>query len=113
MYARASVIRFDGRFLDDAGEAQVLQDLDYVLSEQEETEASGVSRKIREEQRQTQTVRDAQDQPYVLREAAPRVRGVLILAEGAQSSVVRQELLMAVQALLGVSADEVYIASYQ
>ena len=99
--------------LDDAGEAQVLQDLDYVLSEQEETEASGVSRKIREEQRQTQTVRDAQDQPYVLRESAPRVRGVLILAEGAQSSVVRQELLMAVQALLDVSADEVYIASYQ
>jgi len=27
--------------------------------------------------------------------------------------VVRQDLLMAVQALLGVSADEVYIAAYQ
>ena len=99
--------------LDDAGEAQVLQDQDYTLSEQEESDASGVSRKIREEQQQTETVRDAQDQPYVLRESAPRVRGVLILAEGAQSSVVRQELLLAVQALLGVSADEVHIAAYQ
>lgn len=99
--------------LDDAGEAKVLQDLDYTLSEQEDSNVSGASRKIREEQQQTETVRDAQDQPYVLREAAPRVRGVLILAEGAQSSVVRQDLLLAVQALLGVSADEVYIAAYQ
>lgn len=99
--------------LDDAGEAKVLQDLDYTLSEQEDSDVSGSRRKIREEQQQTETVRDAQDQPYVLREAAPRVRGVLILAEGAQSSVVRQDLLLAVQALLGVSADEVYIAAYQ
>ncbi|MBR6683095.1 MAG: hypothetical protein IKL38_02010, partial [Firmicutes bacterium] len=99
--------------LDDAGEAKVLQDLDYTLSEQEDSDVSGSRRKIREEQQQTETVRDAQDQPYVLREAAPKVRGVLILAEGAQSSVVRQDLLLAVQALLGVSADEVYIAAYQ
>lgn len=98
---------------DDNGTVAVLQDSDYTRAEQEESDASGGSRKILEEQRQTETVRDAQDQPYVLREDAPSVRGVLILAEGAGSSVVRQELLMAAQALLGVSADEVHIAAYQ
>ncbi len=99
--------------LEDGGEVAVLQDLDYTRTEQEESDASGASRKTLEEQRQTETVRDAQDQPYILREDVPKVRGVLILAEGAESSVVRQELLMAAQALLGVSADDVHIAVYQ
>ena len=99
--------------LEDGGEVAVLQDLEYTRAEQEESDATGGSRKTLEEQRQTETVRDAQDQPYVLREDTPRVRGILILAEGAESSVVRQELLMAAQALLGVSADEVHIAAYQ
>ncbi len=99
--------------LDDGGEVAVLQDLDYTRAEQEESDASGAGRKTLEEQRQTETVLDAQDQPYVLREDAPKIRGVLILAEGAGSSVVRQELLMAAQAVLGVSADEVHIAVYQ
>ena len=99
--------------LDDTGEAKVLQDLESALSEQEETDASGASRKYLEKQSQTETVRDAQDQPYVLGETSPRVRGVLILAEGAKSNQVRQELLWAVQALLDVSADEVHIAGYQ
>ena len=99
--------------LDDNGEEVVLQDLDYTRAEQEETDASGASRKTWEEQRQTETVRDAQDQPYVLREDTPKIRGVLILAEGAESSVVQQELLRTAQALLGVSADDVHIAPYQ
>lgn len=99
--------------LEDGGEMMVLQDLDYTRTEQEESDASGASRKSLEEQRQTETVRDAQDQPYILRENVPKVRGILILAEGAESSVVRQELLRSAQALLGVSADEVHIAAYQ
>ncbi len=99
--------------LEDSGEVTVLQDLDYTRTEQEESDSSGAGRKTLEEQRQTETVRDAQDQPYVLRENVPKVRGILILAEGAESSVVRQELLQSAQALLGVSADEVHIAAYQ
>ena len=99
--------------LDDGGEAYVLQDSEYARSEAEESAASGESRKTLQVQNQTETVRDAQDQPYVLKEITPRVRGVLILAEGAGSSVVQQELLMATQALLGVSASNVHIAPYQ
>ncbi len=99
--------------LEDSGEVTVLQDLDFNRAEQEEADSSGGSRKTLEEQRKTETVRDAQDQPYIIRENMPGVKGVLILAEGAESSVVRQELLMAVQALLGVSADKVYVAAYQ
>ena len=96
-----------------SGEAVVLQDSELTRSELEETDASGVRRKSLEEQRQTETVRDAQDQPFVLREDAPKVRGILILAEGAGSNVVQQELLKAAQALLGVSAQNVHIAPYQ
>ena len=99
--------------LDDGGEVEVLQDHDSTRTEQEELDASGGSRKMLEDQRQMETVRDAQDQPYVLRQNVPTIRGVLILADGAESSVVKQELLMAVQALLGVPADQVHIAAYQ
>lgn len=99
--------------LEDSGEVVVLQDLDYAQTEQEESDASGASRKTLEKQQQTETVRDAQDQPYILRENAPEIRGVLILAEGAESSVVRQQLLMAAQVLLGISANEVHIAVYR
>ena len=99
--------------MDDGGEVTVLQDQDHTRTEQEEADTSGVSRKLLEEQQQTETVRDAQDQPYVLKQNVPTVRGVLILAEGAESHVVKQELLLAVQALLGVSADQVHIAVYR
>lgn len=99
--------------LDDGGEVSVLQDHDDTRTEQEETNSSGESRKLLENRQQTETVRDAQDQPYVLRQNVPTIRGVLILAEGAESSVVKQELLRAVQALLGVPADQVHIAVYQ
>ncbi len=99
--------------LDDGGEVTVLQDHDDTRTEQEETDSSGGSRKLLENRQQTETVRDAQDQPYVLRQNVPTIRGVLILADGAESSVVKQELLMAVQALLGVPADQVHIAAYQ
>ena len=99
--------------LDDNGEVMVLQDHDSTRIEQEETDASGISRKMLENQQQTETVRDAQDQPYVLKQNVPKIRGVLILAEGAESNVVKQELLLAVKALVGVPADKVHIAAYQ
>ena len=98
---------------DDDGEATVLQDHDYTQTEQEESDASGGSRKLLEKQQQTETVRDAQEQPYVLRQDMPTIRGILVLAEGAESSVVKQEILMALQALLGVSADRIHIGAYQ
>lgn len=99
--------------LEDAGQACVLQDSEYTRSEAEESTSSGERRQTLEVQSQTETVRDAQNQPYVLRALMPQVQGVLILAEGAESSVVQQELLEAVQALLGVSASSVHIAPYQ
>lgn len=99
--------------LADNGQAHVLQDSDYTRSETEETASSGQDRHMLEEQGQTETVRDAADQPFVVKEEAPKVQGVLILAEGAGSSVVQQELLQAAQALLGVSAQNVHIAPYQ
>lgn len=99
--------------LADGGEVYVLQDSEYVRSETEETDASGQGRHILEEQHQTQTVRDAADQPFVLKEESPKVQGILIMAEGAGSSIVQQELMQAAQALLGISAQRVHIASYQ
>ena len=99
--------------LKDDGEVTVLQDLETTQIEQEESDASGGSRKMLESQQQTETVRDAQDQPYVVRQNVPTIRGVLVLAEGAASNVIKQEILFAVQALLDIPADQIHIGVYQ
>ena len=98
--------------LDDQGQVTVLQDSEMTLSEEEIVANSGESRSRTEQEQRTETVRDADDEPFVVKERAPTVRGVLILGEGADSRVVKQELLAAVQALLGVSAQHVHIAPY-
>lgn len=47
--------------------------------------------------------------PYVVKELEPNIEGVLVLAEGGDSAVVKQELLEAVQALFPIEAHKVKI----
>ena len=47
--------------------------------------------------------------PYVVKELEPNIEGVLVLAKGGDSAVVKQELLEAVQALFPIEAHKVKI----
>ena len=47
--------------------------------------------------------------PLIIQEIAPVVKGVIIVAEGADQTAVKLELLRACQALLGVSSDNIEI----
>lgn len=47
--------------------------------------------------------------PYVVKELEPNIEGVLVLAEGGGSAMVKQELLEAVQALFPIAAHKVKI----
>ena len=97
----------------DGGEASVLQDEKSSRSLTEEKDSAGGSRRVEEEDRDRTTVSDASGQPYVLKETAPAIQGVLILAEGASSAVVREQLMRAAQALKGVPDTNIQVASYQ
>ena len=47
--------------------------------------------------------------PYVASETNPRVEGVLVIAEGGDSSRVKQEIIEAAQALFGIEAHKIKI----
>lgn len=49
------------------------------------------------------------ESPVVVKEEAPAVKGVLVVAEGAQDSAVRRELAQAVETLLGVPPHKVMV----
>ena len=53
--------------------------------------------------------RDGEDTPLIVKEIAPEVLGVVVVAEGADNVGVRINLLQAVQTLLNVKADKVEI----
>ena len=48
-------------------------------------------------------------EPLILKQNLPKVRGVLVVAEGAEDIRIRTELMYAVTALLDVTADRVEI----
>jgi stage III sporulation protein AG len=95
------------------GETTILQDEEYHYASTEEADASGGLRQIEEENRTTQTVVDADGSPYVVQKTTPKIKGVLVLAEGASSAVVRQEIIDAVQALLQLPVTSIHVATYQ
>ena len=49
------------------------------------------------------------DSPYVTRETAPEIEGVLVVAQGAGSSSVKTEIYEAVQALFNVPAHKIKV----
>ena len=49
------------------------------------------------------------DEPLILMEKLPKIKGVIVVAQGAENVQVRLEMLRAVQALLDVEADNIEI----
>lgn len=52
---------------------------------------------------------NGEEQPLVLMEILPVIKGVVVVAEGAKDVAVRLNLLSAVQALLGIDSDSIQI----
>ncbi|MCL2572889.1 MAG: hypothetical protein FWE11_10875 [Defluviitaleaceae bacterium] len=79
----------------------------------QEEDAGGGTRDQRQHSTQTQTViitdRNGIDQPLVLREIAPRVEGIVIIAQGGDDPFVRDALTRAAQAVLGVEIHMIQV----
>ena len=71
----------------------------------DKVEESGESGKHFEEK----VVLAAGDEPVVLREVTPEIKGVLIVAQGGGDARVRAALISAAQALLGVEAHKIEV----
>ncbi|MCL2501209.1 MAG: hypothetical protein FWE90_12875 [Defluviitaleaceae bacterium] len=89
--------------------------MDIISSESltREEDAQGGNREMRQTSDQSQTVlvpdRNGSSRPLVLRESEPRIEGIVIIAEGGDSPLVRAELTRAAQAVLGLDAHRIQV----
>lgn len=99
--------------LESRGERIVEKDTPESRKSVEETDSSGGSRTTDEQDWGEETVYyedgSGGKSPYVVKELEPNIEGVLVLAEGGGSAVVKQELLEAVQALFPIEAHKIKI----
>ena len=59
--------------------------------------------------RKSEEVASVSGEALIIKENQPKVRGVIVIAEGASSIAVRNSILSAVMTLLDVTADKVEI----
>lgn len=113
------------RYVEGAGQVQVLITLagseEQVLtrdgleeiSETLETDAAGGSRRVSETRMDKSVVRTVdergKDVPLVVRTIAPKVEGVVVIAQGAGSAQVRRDIIEAIQVLFEVDMNRIAI----
>ena len=78
-----------------------------------ETDAGGILREQQDNHYQGSKIiitdRDGTQRPLVLKEIEPRVEGVIIVAQGGDDIIVRDALIRAAQAVLGVQIHKVQV----
>jgi len=78
----------------------------------EEVDGEGGVRNVLQQSKEVQPIiidGTGGDQPMVLKELTPEVKGVIVIAEGARDVRVRMELLRAVRTALGVNSNQVEV----
>lgn len=78
-----------------------------------ESDSQGGTRTTKQENREESTVYtqgDGQDQsPYVSKELSPKIEGVVVVAQGGDQAVVKQNITEAVEALFGIESHKIRI----
>ncbi|MCM1387521.1 MAG: hypothetical protein NC231_09345 [Bacillus sp. (in: Bacteria)] len=95
-------------------EEKVLEkDVPEEISETLETDAEGGSRTIterRQEETTVYTVNEAgQNVPYVSKVIQPVVEGVVVIAQGGDSEIVKQNIIETIQVLFGLDANKIRV----
>lgn len=75
----------------------------------EEKDQAGGTRNTDSSQQTNDVVLQNGNTPYVVKEYAPEIRGVFILAEGAENSEVRNQIIEAVSKLLDVPVHKISV----
>ena len=78
-----------------------------------ESDSQGGTRTTKQENQEESTVYaqgDGQDQsPYVSKELSPQIEGVVVVAQGGDQAVVKQNITEAVEALFGIESHKIRI----
>jgi len=98
--------------LDSTAEAVVEKNVQTQESTTDEKDSEGGNRQIKDQQRDEQVVilrKGDHEQPIVVKTNKPRVRGVLVVAPGAENMQVKAWISEAVQRVLDVPAHRVSV----
>ncbi len=87
--------------------------LDSVKKETMEKDQEGGVREVTERTEKSQLIlsrnNQGREEPILLREDYPEVKGVLVVAQGARNPWIKEDITRAVQATLGISAHKVTV----
>lgn len=75
----------------------------------EEKDQAGGTRTTNNQQQTNDVVMQNGNTPYVVKEYAPEIRGVFVLAEGADDSMVKNQIIEAVSKLLDVPVHKISV----
>jgi stage III sporulation protein AG len=96
----------------DSGTQVVEKDGNSTLNHSTEDDKSGGTRKTQESQKQETTVYNKSSSdgaPFVAKELTPEIEGILVVAEGGDRAVVKQNISNAVLALFPVEAHKIVV----
>ena len=94
-------------------EKVLAEDKNESSQQTDEKDQAGGTRSSQNISSNHQVVLQSGNTPYVIKENKPEIKGVLILAEGADDSVVRSEITEAVASLLDVPVHKVSVLKKQ
>ncbi len=95
-------------------EEKILEkDIPEEIKETQETDAEGGSRTGSEQRLEETTVftvnEDGQNVPYVRKTIQPVVEGVVVIAQGADKEMVKQNIIETIQVLFGIDANKIRV----
>lgn len=97
--------------LKNSSEKIVDKEYSQIENQLEETDNTGGTRKSSEQSYEENTVLVGEDNgtPYVLQEIMPEIEGILVVAEGADSAVIEEQITDALAALFGISPHKIRV----
>lgn len=98
--------------LNSSAEKVVEKDVETSDEAVTESDSQGGSRITKNKSRGETTIygdKDSSGEPYISKEISPRVEGVLVIAEGGDDALVKQNITEVVQALFGIDTHKIRI----
>lgn len=92
---------------------EILKDETISTQNTNETDKSGGERTIHSYDRDETTIyikdSDGNEIPYVLAENCPRIEGVAVVAQGADSPVIKEKIIQLIKALFGLEINKIMV----
>ena len=102
------------------GEVDVMITLSSSAEKIVEKEREKLNESVDQEGKSTTTyessetaVYDGKESPYIKKELSPKIEGVLVVAQGGDEPLVREEIIEAVQALFGIEVHKIKVMKHR